>query len=372
MRVGVVAFMCGLLVGLAVAGARTSPESLRWSDEAPLARTRTYAQAVALPNGKVLIEGGIDRRAASVLRYESEIFDPRTGRSRLIEVPGESRMWQTLTTLRDGRVLSAGGVSRDQREWFATPAATLFDPLTERYVPVAPLTQARSDHGAVLLPDARVLVAGGHDGPKFLRGVEIYDPLRDRWDVTTPMPKGRSQFTMSLLPDGRVLLAGGFLEPGDPTDTSVLYDPRTRMWSDGPLLTTPRALHAAVTLPDGDLLFIGGQRGAAGTAERYRWRTNEFLFAGTLSSPRMYSVAGRLDDGSVVTVGGFLRPESGEGFVPTALAERWDPLTNQWSPVAPARTARAAAAAVVTRGRLLLLGGSAEGDEALDSVEVFR
>jgi len=63
---------------------------------------------------------------------------------------------------------------------------------------------ARASHDAVLLPDGRVLVAGG-GGP----AAEVWDPVADRWAATGPFTD-QPDYGVSLapLPDGTVLLMG--------------------------------------------------------------------------------------------------------------------------------------------------------------------
>jgi hypothetical protein len=70
------------------------------------------------------------------------------------------------------------------------------------------MTDARYLHTATLLPDGRVLVAGG----AFTDGrasAELYDPVTGTWTPTGSMTTGRLAFAATLLPDGRVLVAGG-------------------------------------------------------------------------------------------------------------------------------------------------------------------
>ena len=72
------------------------------------------------------------------------------------------------------------------------------------------LTTARYAHTATLLPDGRVLVAGGETaGGSSLSSAEVYNPTTGNWVVTGSMAVSRIAHTATLLPNGRVLVVGG-------------------------------------------------------------------------------------------------------------------------------------------------------------------
>lgn len=76
------------------------------------------------------------------------------------------RRQHNLTVLADGSVLATGGYENSSEEFFdlttAVFAAELWDPATEQWDILAEMTVARMYHStALLLPDGRVLSAGG-------------------------------------------------------------------------------------------------------------------------------------------------------------------------------------------------------------------
>jgi hypothetical protein len=71
------------------------------------------------------------------------------------------------------------------------------------------LVAARSSHTATLLPNGKVLVAGGVGSSGILASAEIYDPASGSWTATGNMLSGREFHTATLLPNGQVLVAGG-------------------------------------------------------------------------------------------------------------------------------------------------------------------
>src|SRR4051812_10059620 len=78
----------------------------------------------------------------------------------------------------------------------------------------ASLNTARYLHSATLLPDGRVLVAGGVlQGPAGQStSAEIYNPASGIWSPTGPLNATHLGDPALLLPDGKVLVAGANAE----------------------------------------------------------------------------------------------------------------------------------------------------------------
>jgi hypothetical protein len=88
---------------------------------------------------------------------------------------------------------------------------------------VAPMAVARHSHHATLLPDGRVLITGGTDRPGIFNeeaaGIlmaELWDPATESFTSVAAMDEPRHfQSTAVLLPDARVLVAGGAFGTND-------------------------------------------------------------------------------------------------------------------------------------------------------------
>jgi hypothetical protein len=230
------------------------PATDAWSSGSPMPFFAEHSPPTLLADGRVFVAGGIGPECSRIgIVRDAAIYDPAADQWSSVAPLPFQRGFHTSTLLPDGRVLVAGGFAVLQFspiESDITASALLFDPATGSWSPTNPMHVARWMHTATLLPNGTVLVVGGEPGlghPRDETTAETYDPRTGVWTLTAP--RSPSTGTTTLLPSGRVLLAG----------TSVqLYDPATRTWSDVGSLGAPRAGHAAVLLLDGTVLLAGG------------------------------------------------------------------------------------------------------------------
>ena len=146
----------------------------------------------------------------------------------------DERGWHTATLLADGRVLIVGNP-----QWGSdTPeSAEVYDPATNTFSVVGePRHYISGAQAATLLRDGRVLVSGGDSAdpnvrPRWfgpLRSTETWDPASGAFSGAGPMELERRAHQSALLPDGRVLVAGGTgVRTNDFIDPST---PRTEVW----------------------------------------------------------------------------------------------------------------------------------------------
>jgi N-acetylneuraminic acid mutarotase len=132
------------------------------------------------------------------------------------------------------------------------------------------MIKARASHTATLLPDGRVLVAGGTNSSiDAMFFSELYDPVSGSWTVTgdmvMPAAPGR---TSTLLRDGRVLVVGGLITTRIMLGASPeLYDPASGSWTVAADMLVPSSFgHTATLLPDGRVLVAGGVSGVGATS----------------------------------------------------------------------------------------------------------
>jgi RHS repeat-associated protein len=163
------------------------------TDEVRMQRARAFHSATMLPNGRVLIAGGIGGDGKIV--DTPEIFDPEAQTSELLDSSAPfsvvnprssiaARVYHTATLMTEGLVLIAGGLSGDGD---AARTADLWDFRTKQVAKRLKLTSARYGHSSRLLADGRVLLSGGSDkkGMKLESG-ELFDPARQSFSSIDP------------------------------------------------------------------------------------------------------------------------------------------------------------------------------------------
>jgi len=275
------------------------------------------------------------------------------------------RQLHSMTVLPDGRVLVAGGYNRDTPSMNSMTLAELWDPNTGLWTPTGSMNVARRDHTATLLADGRVLVAGGSlTGDDAYSSAEIYNPATGAWTPTGRMNTPRAYHAAVPLPDGRVLVVGGTQFGA----TTELYDPKSGTWGLTGPMSVPRFYGRATLLADGRVLATGGlASGAAATAELYTPATGKWTATGRMNVGRRSHGAVLLPSGKVLVAGGFL------GSVESATSELYDPATETWTPVGKLGMARVRPAAVLLpSGKVLLAGGANNsGHNAIATAELF-
>lgn len=270
-------------------------------------------EAILLPSGAVLAAGGVN----------AELYDPANSTWTNTGSLSLPRFNYTLTLLRSGKVLAAGGYIGDS-------TAELYDPESGTWKFTGAMTTNRLYHSATLLPNGKVLIAGGQGANFFtFSSAELYDPDTETWTAIAPMTTNRALHTSALLPNGKVLVAAGF--NGTYHASAELYDPDTGTWTLTGSLITARYEHASTSLADGRVMVMGGVnvfgfRRDLASAELYDPTTGTWSAAGSMKYTRLNPTATRLPNGRVLIAGGFTINGS---FNETA--EMFDPASGTWT-----------------------------------------
>jgi N-acetylneuraminic acid mutarotase len=329
--------------------------------------------ATLLANGKVLVAGGANYNTGTF--WNTELYDPATNTWSVASNMTTPREWHTATLLPNGKVLVVGG-------WAGTSLASveLYDPATNSWSAAGSLVKDRYHHSATLLPSGKVLVAGGYSEsspgatPTEVASAELYDPETNTWSSAGNLTTGAVGHTATLLPNGKVLVAGGLLNTYLQY-SSELYDPATNTWSGGGYMTTARYGHTATLLPNGKVLVAGcgWNTGVCANAELYDPMTNTWSATASLATGRYLHTATLLPNGKVLVAGGLDNTSS------LASAELYDPTSNTWSAASSMTAPRSDhTATLLPNGKVLISGGDSFitnngvlSGSALNSAELF-
>jgi Galactose oxidase, central domain len=309
------------LCGHPVASAELyDPATATFSATGSMSAARAFHTATLLPSGKVLIAGGLTGCSGGPALASAELYDPATGSFSVTGSMANARAYHTATSLLNGQVLIVGGVDftgLSPLGGLDVSALELYDPATGAFSDT-PGTLPTSLHTATRLSDGKVLVAGGDstatptytlDTVETLGSAALFDPGAMQLNATGSMQNARELHTAALLPDGRVLVAGGLevcddcLDSGPPLLVGELFDPATGSFTATGSMGAERIGHSATELPSGQVLLVGGDQ--FGTAELFDPATGSFTFTGSLSQERRGHTATLLNDGRVLVIGGF-------------------------------------------------------------------
>ena len=215
-----------------------------------------YPQTYLTPDGRIFLINATDGI--------SSFLDLNTG---LWSDIGPAPVRGTSVMYRPGQVMSTGG-SGDSGMDDSTAVIDLNAP-TPAWRETAPMAFQRFQHDVVMLPDGQVMVIGGSDVASLISttGVlqaEMWNPDTEVWTELTPMQNLRMYHSTSvLLPDGRILVAGGGrLPPAVDYFTAEIYSPPYLFKGPRPTITNAPTFTAyntpiAIDTPDaGDIASV--------------------------------------------------------------------------------------------------------------------
>ncbi len=334
-----------------------------------------FASAANLPDGRILAWGGnlLRNFNGGTFTYAA-IWDPTTSQMVNVNHPTHSLFCGTPVMLEDGRVFVAGG---DKNNLSSVKGTSTFNYQTQTWTRIQDLSVGRWYNGAVALPNGQVFSALGDPGNQYpeiwtpgtgagtgwssLNGASLQTAVLDYPSKTeakhwlphfhlapngnifhsghTPQmhyidPTGNGSVApvaglvndwntanspSVLYDEGKLLQTGGTLY--DVNNTSTTKSARIDLNSSVPSrvannnMLFPRVFHNQVTLPNGEVMVIGGNNtglkfddvGSQMTPEIWNPTTQTWRPMLDISVPRNYhSVALLMTDGRVWSGGGGL------------------------------------------------------------------
>ena len=327
----------------------------------------------------------------SAVEGVSGVLDPLTGATR---TPPESHhlFCSGHTFLADGRLLTAGGHHTD------LSSLHIFDPepSEQAWLHIGEMANGRWYPTCATLPNGQVLIISGTEGQggpvsdaaPINNTIEVYDASAGIGpELPVPAPFSSSfppSFpTIDLYPFVYVLPSGKLLVHS--RNTTRFYDPATDTWeptqlpAQSPVSRTYPGQASSVLLPllptssppySPRIVIFGGGGADPDSLEQFTPATDtvELLDLGdpapawrytmSMSSPRVLPDAVLLPDGTVLVVGGSATGRSDVGIDPVLQIALFDPATEGWSAMCPAKVPRLyhATAILLPDARVLMAG----------------
>jgi hypothetical protein len=348
-----------------------------------LHEARGLHTATLLPGNKVFVAYGSNSSAYSnatgyVGLSSIEVYDAGTGTfTEIVGEDGAGIFGHTATLLPNGKVLLAGGFVNSVWDYGGSTSdngTTLYDSATGVFSGTGNMTANRGGHTATLLADGKVLIAGGADQDPTgtgLASAELYDPSTGTFTQTGSMAVGRFLHTATLLQNGTVLIVGGALtSASDPDATAEVYDPVTGIFTmTRGAMATAREQHTATLLADGRVLIVGGTT-STGTGDSHPTATVEVYNPSTGS----FSVTGSMAEARILHTATLL--PSGKVLVAgggdeNSTAEVYDPATGSFSITGGMEIGRSGhTATLLPNGSVLVAGGGVFA--GLASAELYQ
>lgn len=201
-----------------------NPTTGLWNVAPALGGRRLAVALTRLPNNNIMVSGGVQVGflfgvpISAVSTTAVQFYNPSSGTwsSGPAMHQGRAGHHDNQVTLPNGRVLMTGGVYVPDllNAANATPTngAEYYDPAANSWT-VANMASARSLHTATLLPNGKVVVCGGGQGtltaPVAINAVEQFDPATNGWSPLPPLTVARASHVAVLQPDGLLVLFGG-------------------------------------------------------------------------------------------------------------------------------------------------------------------
>jgi hypothetical protein len=244
------------------------PATGTFTPQQKMAHGRWYPTATVLGDGSVLVYSGAisgEDNPAQMLDGTTnttvEIYKVGSGWSPEYAGSWTPPLYPRLHLLPTGNVFYSG----------PSPSSAIFNLSTHAWTQNVATTVLGANRGygtSVLLPltpdnnyDPRIMIMGG--GNPATNTTEIIDlgATTPAWQSSAPMSQARIEMNAVILPTGKILALGGSVNDEDLTTASLpadLFDPATQQFSSAGAEAYPRLYHSvAMLLPDATVWVAG-------------------------------------------------------------------------------------------------------------------
>jgi hypothetical protein len=247
----------GSHAGIALVPEVYDPNLNTWSSLSPASLSiPLYPHLLVIPDGRVLLTGSQEEPVAT------RALDLTTQTWTTID--SNVRDGGSSVQYRPGKILKTGsGRNPDYNPQNAAATAYVIDmnAPSPSWRAVASMSAARTQHNLTVLPDGNVLLVGGattsdvYATASAVKPAAIWSPTTEMWTAMAAMSEPRLYHSTSLLlPDGRVLVAGGG-RFGPDFPSAEIFSPPYLFKGARPVITSAPAVvaynnHFTVSTPD--------------------------------------------------------------------------------------------------------------------------
>jgi non-specific serine/threonine protein kinase len=339
----------------------------RWVALPPLRHARAAA-AAAVAGGRLIVVGG---QANGRLVRQTEVFDGRRWR----EGAAMPTAREHLAATSDGRSLYAVG-GRDLSADRNTGALERYEPEADRWTKLPSMPTPAGSLGAAVVR-GHVVAVGGEGPNRVLGAVQSFDLKSGKWsqlpEMRTPRhgtAVGTVGGTLYALDGGRAPAHAGSTSVAEGIDLAAAYGeaPSVRRWRAVRSAPTARQQLAGAV--------VGGRLWVAGGLTRNRATTEVEAYDPAIDTwtPEpplplaLHHAAAAAYRGELVVVGGWT--PHGANLSATASDQAFALRGGEWVALPRLHHGRAAGAAAVAGGKLVVVGGQASG-RLVPQTEVF-
>ncbi|UCC45613.1 MAG: hypothetical protein JSU65_06760 [Candidatus Zixiibacteriota bacterium] len=236
----------------------------------------------------------------------------------------------------------------------------VYDPSDNEWTSATPLPVYRHHH-SVTAANGKLYVIGGYATnpqgsiPPTCEEVFEYDPVSGTWTERSPIPTSRAQHA-AVEYNGKIHVLGGKSTYFIDINSHEVYDPQTDTWTTATGMPTARD-HLTIAAVDTLIYAVGGrvEWNMLATVEVYN-PADDSWHTGTPMPTARGACASAVLDGKIYVIGG-------EQFATSAdkvfeEVERYDPVTDTWTQMAPMLTPRHGSEAVAIGDTIFYVGGA--------------
>jgi Domain of unknown function (DUF1929)/Carboxypeptidase regulatory-like domain/IPT/TIG domain len=248
-----------------------------------------YAESAAMyAPGKIIRSGGKDPAIANAASIDMTAASPQWTQLSPMNYP---RRRHNMVILADGEVMAVGGTTLADDPTAAVLNGEIWDPATGQWALTAPMTNNRMYHSAaLLLPDGRVLAAGGEDlnsryNAQIFKPPYLFKGPRPVINTAPTIASYGSNMTINVTTDGSAIDSVALIRPAAVThafDHNQRYVP-LQFTQNGNTVTATAPANGNLAPPGYYMLVVKDSKGVPSVASWVRIDSAANMSPGTIS-----------------------------------------------------------------------------------------